>query len=527
MNIFNEKEGGNKEYIVLTADRTLMTEYNGFVDLGQSACLPSKLLPNSLRYLLYKRLRKGICTYAIRRVESKLIDEGYNVITLHPQEIHKIKKIKPKIVGISVVDPLSRKPHSWTLNNILGGGNSVTENEFSKLLIKINQFKKKGDFKIFIGGPGACEFDNSDKYSDLFDSYVVGSGEGAIDLFKKAMNGEPLPKRIIADHIKKEKDLSIIKKPARLGAVQITQGCPRNCDFCAVATQEWISFSKERIIKEVKVNLTRDYGKISLITEDIMLYGAKDVRVNHDAIVKLMESLAKVKKEKEFNRISFSDASVAAIIDGKKTVDKITDILNITEYSPVSPVLGIETGSKRLIRKYMDKKTKPYSPDKWPDLVKEAINKLDDNNWYPVCNLITGLPDETEEDVIDTINLVDDLKDNRVVFYIFHFSPCEGTKLEGSKFFNIESLDERRWELYIKCWTYSLERVKKDIQKFLGNKILRIALLVLINHLEQELYKYQKNPHALADKYSKLNLHGFNFFSYLSRSFFGYNEKPL
>jgi len=33
MNIFNEKEGENKEYIVLTADRTLMTEYNGFVDL--------------------------------------------------------------------------------------------------------------------------------------------------------------------------------------------------------------------------------------------------------------------------------------------------------------------------------------------------------------------------------------------------------------------------------------------------------------------------------------------------------------
>lgn len=492
--------------VVLTADRTLMTEYHGVLDLGHFACFPDRLIPNFLRYLLYPRLPKGICTYALRRVESKLIDEGFDVVVIHPQELYKIKKLKPKIVGVSTVDPLSRKPHSWTLLNILGGGKTVAENEFYKLLTKINEYKKKLDFKIIVGGPGASEFDSSKKYNSLFDHYVIDPGEGAAELFHKSMKNEQLPRRYISHPLTKEEEFSIIKRPVRCSALQITQGCPRKCDFCAFKTVKWLSFSRERILKEIQVNLQRNLREITLISEDIMLYGAKDVRVNHDALVKLMESICKVKKEQQITRIFFSNASIAAIINGKKTIEKISDILNIKEDCPVNPVIGFETGSKRLIKKYMQKKAKPYDPNDWPELVEKSIKILNDNNWYPTCNLITGLPGETEDDVIDTINLVDDVKDYDLIFYIFYFVPIEGTKLENSNFFLIENLGERRWELFYKCWMKSIKAVRRDTDKIITNKLVKIVFLKLLNEVERELNRYKNDPFAMRDKYSKLHL---------------------
>ena len=166
---FNNKN--RPDSIVLIADRTIISEYHGFTDLGYISCFPTNLVPRSIRFISYPIIKKDLFSYSLRRVESKLIDEGYNVITLRPQQIHKIKKIKPKIIGISVVDPISTKPYSWTMRNLLGSTKSVEEEEFSDLLKKINQYRKTLDFRIIIGGPGACEFDRTDKYLDLFDYF--------------------------------------------------------------------------------------------------------------------------------------------------------------------------------------------------------------------------------------------------------------------------------------------------------------------------------------------------------------------
>lgn len=518
------KNTSNQDIIVLTADRTLMTEYNGILDLGHFACLPCNLIPNIIRHLFYPPLNQDLTTYSLRRVESSLIDQGYNVITLNPQQIHKIKKIKPKIIGISVVDPLSIKPHSWTLKTIFGGDITVTEDEFTKLLTKIHKYNKNENLKIIIGGPGASEFDSSEKYHHLFNTYVIGPGEGATELFTQALNNQPLPKRYIADPILKEGDIPFIRKPTRLGAVQITQGCPRECDFCAVATQKWLSFSKERILKEININLQRNYKQISLISEDILLYGSHDLTVNHQALTQLMQSFADIKKKHDVKRITFSNISVAATINGKKTVKKITEILNVQDHNPVSPVIGLETGSTKLIKKYMQRKAEPYNPDDWTELVTEAITVLNDNHWYPQLNLITGLPEETEDDVIDTINLLDDMFDYDVFYYIFFFSPAEGTKLEKHDSLTFENLTERRWELIQTCWKKTLSCIKSDIGKFVDHKIKQFLFLNLMAQFEKELNKYKNNPFAFRDKYANLNLHGIQLIKYITRALISYQR---
>ena len=58
---------------------------------------------------------------------------------------------------------------------------------------------------------------------------------------------------------------------------------------------------------------------------------------------------------------------------------------------------GIETGSPRLIKKYMRGKPLPYTPEQWPEVVMDAWGILNDNNFMTLSTFMIGLPDETEQ----------------------------------------------------------------------------------------------------------------------------------
>jgi radical SAM superfamily enzyme YgiQ (UPF0313 family) len=507
--------------IVLTADRTLMTDYNGFSILGHVGCFPNRLIPNFIIDQLFPKLDKNQATYALRRLEAKLIDEGFKVTILLPQNINKIKKIKPKIVGISTVDPLTRKPHPWTLSNIFGGGESVIETEFHRLLCKINNMRNKQDFKIIIGGPGTSEFENSKKYNTYFDSYVLGPGEGSIPLFEKAINGETLPKKFISIQPKNLIDISTIKNGSRNGHVQITQGCPRGCQFCGPTLLNWISFPKERIINEIEINLKSGAKQITFVTEDFFLYGSKAVEVNHKKIIDLINTVKITTDKFNINSINISDVSIAATIKGKKTCEEITDILGISKKCPIDTILGIETGSERLIKKYMEGKPKPYDPNDWAELVYNGINILNDNFWYPLCNLITGLPDENENDLIKTLDLIDDINHFKLYFIIFYFVPLEGSGLENKSFFKFDDITDRRWELFYKCYMKTIRSLREDLYIIFKNKILASLYGRILNEVEYDLKRYKNDPFKLREFYASTSLKGLNLLLFLMRrSFF-------
>ena len=502
--------------IVLTADRTLMTDYNGISPLGHIGCVPNRIVPNYVIKLFLPELFEGEATYALRRVESQLISEGYNVKIINPQHINEIKKLKPKVVGISTVDPFTKKPHPWTLTNIFGGGESVIQNEFQMFLRKINNIKRKYPFKIVIGGPGASEFKNYRDYDELYDTAVIGPGEGAADLFNQAMNKKKLPKMYYAKKVH-WKDIPLIKGPARLGHVQITQGCPRGCQFCIPTLLEWVSFPKQRILKEIETTLKGGIKQISLITEDFFLYGSKKVETNHTAILDLMNSILELMKKYDAYHINFSNLSIASTIKAKKTCKALTDLLDLNEERPTNTIIGLETGSPRLIKKYMKDKTKPYNPNKWRELVLEGINILNENHWHPLLNLITGLPDENEEDVIKTLDLIDDLKDNNVFYYVFYFVPLEGCELEKHNFFSFDDISERRWELFIRCWSKTIKWLQYNMKKQIDieNKILWYFFIRSLKSIENELKKYKNDPFGFREIYSNANLKGIHLIPFL------------
>lgn len=505
--------------IVLTADRTLMTDYNGFSILGHVGCLPDRLVPNFLINQLFPKLKAGQATYALRRLEGKLLEEGFEVTVLPPQDIQRIKDIKPKVVGVSTVDPLTRKPHPWTLTNIFGGGESVIEKEFRYLLQNINEFRRKQNFKVIIGGPGTSEFEKSNRYDNLFDSYVLGPGEGSIELFRKAVKGESLSKQYISKLPTKMSDFSIIKNGARNGHVQVTQGCPRGCQFCSQTLLKWISFPKERIIKEIEINLNAGAKQVTLVTEDFFLYGSKAVEVNQKSILDLFESIYKVANKYNVNSINISDVSIASTVKAKKICEKITDMMGVSKECPIDTIVGVETGSERLIKKYMEGKAKPFNPDKWSELVINGIDILNNNYWNPICNLITGLPGENEEDVIKTLNLIDDLKHYKLYFIIFYFVPLEGSGLENESFFSFDDITERRWELFFKCYMKTISSLREDLRTIFKNKLVASIYKRILDEMEKELKNYRMDPFKLRDFYSSQNLKGINLATFLMKRY--------
>jgi hypothetical protein len=95
--LVKRKAGGYK--IVLTADRTLMSEYNGGIFLGFSACIPRGLIPDRFYFSLFCPSvpvnADGSAKYApcgIRKTEAQLLSNfsREEVIVAHPDHLHKV-----------------------------------------------------------------------------------------------------------------------------------------------------------------------------------------------------------------------------------------------------------------------------------------------------------------------------------------------------------------------------------------------------------------------------------------------------
>jgi radical SAM superfamily enzyme YgiQ (UPF0313 family) len=261
--------------------------------------------------------------------------------------------------------------------------------------------------------------------------------------------------------------------------VEIMRGCGRGCHFCSPTMRTKYSFPIDHIMKEVEINIREGSKSIFTVTEDIFLYKSKKNFIpNREEIVKLYKTIALYPG---VENILLSHASFAPVIYDKKLLDELTPILiEKTKWNPktsqlykksfISIEMGIETGSVRLMQKYMKGKALPYSVDNWPELVVEAIGHLNDHDWYPLCTIMTGQPDETDEDVIATLNLIDDLRNhNAKMFYTpVLFIPLKDAILGNCRRKNLNNLTELQWEVLARSWKNNIDFWTPDMRKIYG-----------------------------------------------------------
>lgn len=465
----SDKHDGGKK-IVLTASAVEMSDFNLNPFIAFSAGFPLPLPKKFLREKLYPPASFNddgtvrLASYGLRKIESLLIEEfgEENVATVHPAMLERFVGKETRVVGVSSMDPLGIGFVSRTYTSLIGmSGKPVTRVEFEALLS--SPVFKKYRPKIVLGGSGAWQVVKAGVQKELgIDCVIMGEAEeDVIRLFKKALNGEELPEQVVCSKPKLE-SIPCIKKASLFGVVEVTRGCGRGCQFCSPTLRQRYSFPLEHIMKEVDLNARSGTRMITLQTDDIFLYKTNpDFTPNEDAVFELVDSIARVEG---VEYIQVAHAALAPVVYNRGIVEKIAPTLveksrwtylNNQRYATFET--GIETGSVRLIEKYMRGKTLPYTPEKWPDIVVQGLGILNDNQIYPLATLITGLPIENEEDIIATLELLDGLKNTKVFFVPLLFTSEEDCVLNRERHADLDGLSELHWDVFSTCWRHNVK----------------------------------------------------------------------
>ncbi len=187
----------------------------------------------------------------------------------------------------------------------------------------------------------------------------------------------------------------IKEKPTSI-SLDVGRGCPYNCAYCSTCffwQRKFRLKSSERIITEMK-RLKEEFGITKFVLEHDLFTASK----------KRVFEFCKALKESGLN-IQWACSSRADTID-KETIEEMASAGMDIIY------LGIETGSARMqgiIHKNLDiKKT------------TETIKHLVDNNIRVTTSFIYGFPEETEDDLEETLQMVYNLRTLGSISFQFH-----------------------------------------------------------------------------------------------------------
>jgi len=475
-----EKTNGGVK-IVLTASAVEMSDfYNSqffaFVGGFSKGPIPA-WLPRKHLYPPAESNSDGTAKYAsygLRKVEAALLETGFkesDIAVVQPHQLNAFVGSKTKVVGVSTMDPLGMGYVSKTYSSLIGGGEPMNAIEF-RALLKHPSFRKHKP-TIIVGGAGAWQLERKQIMRSYgIDCVVLGESETIVaDLFTKAAKGERVPSVVRCNTNPTLEEIPAIKHASLHGCVEISRGCGRNCQFCTPTMQQRRNFPLDKIMKEVAVNVKEGNGKITLATEDIFLYGVKDNGFipNKTAVIELLRTVASYPG---VTAVQPAHMSLAPVVYDPSMIKEAAEILierNWHGYCGkpiVTAETGVETGSVRLLRKYMAGKPLPFRPEEWRELVPQAFGILNDNDWFPLATLIVGLPDETEDDVEETLELIDDLDKYNAFFVPLLFVPLEKCRLENQSGAELNSLSKLRWDFLTECWEYNVRVWRSSYLEF-------------------------------------------------------------
>jgi radical SAM superfamily enzyme YgiQ (UPF0313 family) len=460
--------------VILTADRTLMSNYRGKEFLGFASTVPPNVVPDwffERLFLPYVRERGGFpseAPYGLRKIEAKLMEGGFDVVMVRPDRLGRWLK-GAKVLGVHAMDPFGVGPSSSTFSRLLKSGEPYLVKHFKAIFQSPALRRAKADgLIIIVGGPGAWQFRYWPEVQDELgiDCVIEGEAERVlIDLFRRALEGGDLPKffEVPASMVPSLEDIPEIRGPSINGLIEIGRGCPRGCAFCSVTLRPLRWYPLEKIDKELQVNLRGGVDGCILHGEDVLLYGARGVIPERGKLLAL-HKLAKARSRS----LGWSHASMAAAAAAPKLMEELSEIIIDDRQRWWGAEIGIETGSPELAAKVMPAKAKPFKPEEWPEVVKSAAGIMADCGLVPACTLIAGLPQETDGDILKTIELIEDLKWFKSLIVPLFFVPMG--RLKDRDWFKAEQLTPLQIELFLICLRHDLKWARAFMDDYLRGK---------------------------------------------------------
>jgi radical SAM superfamily enzyme YgiQ (UPF0313 family) len=484
LQITEPADGG--KLIVLTAPLTETIDHAGyFIQMGMASMpiwmegMMTKKYPN-WRNVEYNQ--DGSARYmpaGVRLVEAALLREFNqdDIVCCYPDDLDKFIGPNTRVVAVSTHNPLGVTFAAGVYTSIFGTSKMPINSHYARLMfakIKDNPFRN--NFKVIVGGSGGWQITQTNSFEELSVDCVVegrSESEDTMAIFRKAIKGEELPREIEVGHPKEREALLVPDKRTTFGVVEMTTGCGRRCKFCVPDLNPQIDFPKEKIMAAVRSNVRDGNKQISLATEDMFIWGQVHTETpfyfpNRESLLDLYSSVVNTPGVEHH---VLSHATIAPAVVDPVMIKKMSELL--LPKSPIhlpylsahpqkkalSPLIGLETGSVRMAKKIMPSKGIPFSIEDWPSVVLEGLRTLNENNWFPVMTLIIGSPEETDEDVMATLDLVYEMERRDLFAFLVPsiFTPLHDTRMEEEKGVSeTRQLTTLQWQLMMKCWKLNL-----------------------------------------------------------------------
>ena len=227
--------------------------------------------------------------------------------------------------------------------------------------------------------------------------------------------------------------------------VNIIYGCDKFCTYCIVPYTRGKERSRkfDEVIKECKQLVDAGYQEITLLGQNVNAYG-KDLDEGYD-FADLMEAVAKL----GIPRLRFTTSHPWDF--SSKMIDVIAKYPNIMKFIH----LPVQSGNDEILRKM----GRRYTREKYLALVKEMREKIPGLSLS--TDIIVGFPNETEEEFLDTVSLVDIVKYEAA--FTFIYSPRKGTpaaRMIDNVPYEVKS---RRFQELVKHLEVNIEKSSKDM----------------------------------------------------------------
>jgi radical SAM superfamily enzyme YgiQ (UPF0313 family) len=369
-------------------------------------------------------------------------------VIAHPETVDQFIGPATRAVAVSTHNPLGVTFAAGVYASMFGSSKNPINSLYSLRLfekIKANPYRK--EFRVIVGGSGSWQITETNSFERLgIDCAVDGRAESrdAVDLFRKALSGETLPRELKVVHPNNPLSLVIPDKRTAFGVIEMTTGCGRRCNFCLPDLNPQMSVPKDRIMRAVAGNVAAGNTQISLATEDMFIWGFNERQPfffpNRNALLDLHRSIVEhagvkwitlsMPPSRRRGDPKLIEELSAMLLD--KSPIRMPNVSSHPEGRTLNPLIGLETGSIRMARKIMAGKSLPFEAEHWPSVVINGLEVMNRNNWIPVMTLIIGAPGETDADVQETLDLIFEIERRglHVILVPSVFTPLKDTRME-------------------------------------------------------------------------------------------------
>ena len=295
----------------------------------------------------------------------------------------------------------------------------VRENAEQHAFGNIGMYKKlkkeKKDLVIAVCGCMTQQGEFAKKLSATFPFVDVIIGTYNIDEFGKILQKTVDTKKRVVEILDKNGDICEEITPYRSSYpnawVNIAYGCNNFCSYCIVPYVRGRERSRlpENVVDEVKNLVNEGYKEITLLGQNVNSYG-HDLK-NGVSFSSLLDEIGKI--DGKF-RLRFMSNHP------KDLTEDVIEAIKRNPHACHAIHLPVQSGSNRILS-LMNRR---YSVEKYLSQI-DSIRKI-----IPDCSITTdiivGFPTETENDFLDTVNLVEKVKFDGA--FTFVYSKREGTK---------------------------------------------------------------------------------------------------